>query len=259
MDFNDSPSGMNIPWKPIAIGAGAVIIVVLVVFVISRVIGGGDEVLLVANETISVEELTDRQITKIAEHQLSSEVCDLPSTESARDNCYWNLATKSLNPAYCQGMIHDANRCNDGVNLNLALDGNDWTYCANILDSTKRRQCAQLFVKSGNATYCEVGSQRCDDLAMSQQAIAAKDTNLCAAIDDVSISETCHDGVTEALQASTSSEPDPNADDDNDGLTTAQEEQYGSDPANPDSDGDGYSDGDEVSAGYSPIGPGVLQ
>ncbi|MEK7473663.1 MAG: thrombospondin type 3 repeat-containing protein [Patescibacteria group bacterium] len=49
--------------------------------------------------------------------------------------------------------------------------------------------------------------------------------------------------------------PDP----DNDGLTTIQEEQIGTDPNNPDTDGDGFNDGDEVQAGYNPLGPGRLQ
>ncbi|MDG1478539.1 MAG: hypothetical protein P8R54_03065 [Myxococcota bacterium] len=39
---------------------------------------------------------------------------------------------------------------------------------------------------------------------------------------------------------------DPNADDDGDGLTNAEEDFYGTDPDASDSDGDGYSDGDEV-------------
>lgn len=47
-------------------------------------------------------------------------------------------------------------------------------------------------------------------------------------------------------------------DQDNDGLKTAQETIYGTDPNNPDSDGDGYSDGEEIKHGYNPKGPGRL-
>ncbi len=259
MDFNDSPSGMNIPWKPIAIGASALIIVVLVVVVISRMIGGGDEVLLVANETVNVEELTDRQITNIAETQLSSEVCDLLEGNGERDNCYWTVARKTVNPAFCQGMRTNSDGCSDSVNLALALETGDWSYCAQILDSRKRSQCAQLFSGSGNYSTCEPGSQKCVELQLTKQAAINGDSGTCGSIEDPSFYDECLFNAKNSKKASTSSEPDPNADDDNDGLTTAQEEQYGSDPANPDSDGDGYSDGDEVSAGYSPIGPGVLQ
>lgn len=45
---------------------------------------------------------------------------------------------------------------------------------------------------------------------------------------------------------------------DNDGLTTAEERFYRTDPNNPDTDGDGYKDGEEVRAGYDPLGPGKL-
>ncbi|NQV89263.1 MAG: hypothetical protein HQ488_02990 [Parcubacteria group bacterium] len=264
MDFNDSPSGINIPWKPIAIGAGAVVVVVLVVVVISRVLGGGDEVLLVANETVNVEELTNRQITKIAETQLSSEVCELLNDEQEKDGCYWSVATESGNPAYCQGMKSHSGRCNDGVNLKLAIDSNNWAFCAQIEDSSKRSQCANLFIRhgssSGQTSGCTEGSQKCVDLELYTQALESKDPDQCYGIEDELMYDDCRTDARRAVkESSTSSEPDPSADDDGDGLTTAQEQEYGSDPNNPDSDGDGYSDGDEVSAGYSPIGPGVLQ
>ncbi|GEM_PF-2840518 len=45
---------------------------------------------------------------------------------------------------------------------------------------------------------------------------------------------------------------------DADGLSDAQEEFWGTDPANADTDGDGYSDGEEIDNGYDPNGPGKL-
>lgn len=45
----------------------------------------------------------------------------------------------------------------------------------------------------------------------------------------------------------------PNADEDGDGLTNAQEALWGSDPSNPDTDGDSYTDGQEVAAGHNPL------
>jgi len=47
-------------------------------------------------------------------------------------------------------------------------------------------------------------------------------------------------------------------DSDNDGLSDADEEKYGTDLNNPDTDGDGYSDGDEVKNGFNPNGEGTL-
>ncbi|MDH5516122.1 MAG: hypothetical protein OEY45_13280, partial [Gammaproteobacteria bacterium] len=44
-------------------------------------------------------------------------------------------------------------------------------------------------------------------------------------------------------------------DDDNDGLTDADESGYGTDPLLFDSDGDGFGDGDEVALGYNPTSP----
>src|SRR3989344_9416266 len=45
---------------------------------------------------------------------------------------------------------------------------------------------------------------------------------------------------------------------DHDGLLNAEEQLYGTDPANPDTDGDGYNDGEEVKNGYNPLGEGTL-
>jgi hypothetical protein len=42
-------------------------------------------------------------------------------------------------------------------------------------------------------------------------------------------------------------------DPDQDGLTTAEERLYGTDPSNKDTDGDGYTDGVEVRGGYNPL------
>ena len=49
--------------------------------------------------------------------------------------------------------------------------------------------------------------------------------------------------------------PDPNKDDDNDGLTYAEEQALGTDDNNPDSDGDGFPDALEIANGTNPRDP----
>ena len=49
--------------------------------------------------------------------------------------------------------------------------------------------------------------------------------------------------------------PPSAVDSDNDGLTDAQEEFYGTDPYNPDTDGDGYTDYTEIQKGTDPLDP----
>ena len=56
----------------------------------------------------------------------------------------------------------------------------------------------------------------------------------------------------------TVTKPDMTLDSDNDGLTDAEEEVYGTDKNNSDTDGDGYTDGAEVQNGYNPLGEGKL-
>ncbi len=47
-------------------------------------------------------------------------------------------------------------------------------------------------------------------------------------------------------------------DDDGDGLDSAEEAFYGTDPQNPDSDGDGFDDGWEVAQNWSPTNTDVV-
>jgi hypothetical protein len=52
-----------------------------------------------------------------------------------------------------------------------------------------------------------------------------------------------------------SSDPDPNGDEDDDGLTNQQELDLGTDLLDPDTDGDGFPDGWEVDYGFDPTDP----
>lgn len=67
-------------------------------------------------------------------------------------------------------------------------------------------------------------------------------------------------GPTGSFETSETAVSNPTGDDDDDGLTNAEEVVWGTDPQNPDTDGDGFNDGDEVAAGHNPTiaGPNDL-
>ena len=75
-----------------------------------------------------------------------------------------------------------------------------------------------------------------------------------------STTDTDGDGVNDETDSANTDPciPNPNAgpcDQDNDGLTNAQETAEGTNPTNPDTDGDGLNDGAEVTGGTDPLNP----
>ncbi len=60
--------------------------------------------------------------------------------------------------------------------------------------------------------------------------------------------------ITPLPQSNISNQPtiNPAGDDDNDGLTNADEQLWGTSPINPDTDGDGFKDGEEVATSHNP-------
>ena len=75
-----------------------------------------------------------------------------------------------------------------------------------------------------------------------------------------STTDTDGDGVNDETDPANTDPciPNPNAgpcDQDNDGLTNAQETAEGTNPTNPDTDGDGLNDGAEVTGGTDPLNP----
>ncbi len=262
MDLNDYPTQRSIPWKLVAIVAGAVVGVIVIVAVLIRVFGGGAEevVLFEGRGDVDTQKLTDREITQLAEEYLSDETCELLEKGQVRDNCYWTVARASLNVQYCASMenVVSAQTCSDNVYFNLAKSEDDWAHCAQIKLPTLRSGCAGLFAEPVTRENCQA---YCADFNLIDEAVAAQDTDACNALGDSDYYDQCLDEVDAAVDAAGPvlvQGPDPESDADGDGLTYAQEQSYGSDPDNPDTDGDGYSDGDEVSSGYSPVGEGTL-
>lgn len=64
-----------------------------------------------------------------------------------------------------------------------------------------------------------------------------------------------NNAIIEATAVAEATEELLNSDEDGDGLTLDEEQQFGSDPNNPDTDGDGLNDGDEIEAGTDPRQP----
>ncbi len=75
-----------------------------------------------------------------------------------------------------------------------------------------------------------------------------------------SVTDTDNDGVSDEADPANTDPCIPNVnagpcDQDNDGLTNAEEVTEGTSPTNPDTDGDGINDGNEVAAGTDPLNP----
>lgn len=88
--------------------------------------------------------------------------------------------------------------------------------------------------------------------AAAEEAATDSDTNTT----DTETSDTTTpdaDGTPEDTE-----QPKKKKDADDDGLTDAEEADYGTNATDPDSDGDGFLDGEEVDNGYNPLGAGKL-
>ncbi len=249
MDFQDQPTTKSIPWKPVALAAASLVVVIVLVFVVVRWVKKDaqmkalDEV--VQEEVVSSvddcetaqdpESCRQGEITDLATKYQSVETCELLETDEARDNCYWAVAREVSDASYCAAISveEDAQRCSDGIEARTAVREDPLS----VVNCDER------------------APELCDDLKLSAQAEATLDELLCREIVSDDIRENCKETVSDQLTLVQGQEE---ADDDEDGLTTVQEATYGTDPDNSDTDGDGYLDGAEVSAGYNPLGSGRL-
>lgn len=73
--------------------------------------------------------------------------------------------------------------------------------------------------------------------------------------DEVATLPTPSPGGLTPAQPGSQQVTNPTGDDDNDGLTNAEEVLWGTSSANPDTDNDGYKDGEEVAANHNPTIP----
>lgn len=281
MDLNDYPhEGVSISWKPVALVAGGVLLILLLVVVGFRVFDNSqDDVLL--SQTVGSQELSNATtkcelaeneatcllsvMTDLAQAHTSSDVCDAIESPQGRDNCYWALARSAEDVQYCQGIEDPAwqRDCVDGVYQDIALRTKDVASCSLITNSSKRSRCeTTLSVPlTYEACVAQGSSEGCEDRRLQELADDSLDRIYCDQMSDELSRDTCLEFVLTSISEQGTEQPDQyeDLDSDADGLTDAEEERYGTDPMNPDTDGDGYSDGDEVASGYNPNGPGLLE
>lgn len=68
--------------------------------------------------------------------------CDMISTQTKKDECYWNVAKLSGDKTYCQAVVADHTR--DACWIGFAFDKNDYTVCGNIANPFIKQSCEQL-------------------------------------------------------------------------------------------------------------------
>lgn len=262
MDFNDyaSTPERNIPWKLVALGAGSVLLVLIIVAVVFRVIGSNQiSVTLIERDEEAQAELLIEQCD--GEEECESEAmqdaaaitgdaayCDELEGEMY-DECLWGIATAEQDAELCQKLIAEHSRalCADTIYRVLAYQMDDVSYCDQLSTQEKIEGCRNTIepITVDTCSDKDHGAEYCEYLQVSEKARQQKDRQVCETLSD-EYREDCREAVLV---------DDP----DGDGLSTDKEtNKYGSDPYNEDTDGDGYADGDEVEAGYSPTGSGEL-
>ncbi|TAL49749.1 hypothetical protein EPN81_04795 [Patescibacteria group bacterium] len=267
MDFNDYSTQKSLPWKPIALLAGGLVIVVVVAVLVIRLVtsvkqdqalvqnGSSQEAInLVCEEAVDPEACQQKRISDLAQDQGSSQMCDLLESAELMDNCYWSLARVTQQITLCEkiSVAESSSRCMDDIFEVRAFSAMDTSLCGSIVQENRRNRCIDWIDPVTPANCGERDPALCSDLEKDLQARATLDQTLCKEIVDESIRDNCLEFITDKWE-------DLNSDGDRDGLTGVQEQEYGTDPDNSDTDGDSYLDGAEVEAGYDPNGSGLLE
>ncbi len=280
MDLNDYPTQSKaLPWKPIALATGSVLLAFLVVFVAIRVWKDGDQASALdaavgptAARAIerTCEGAQDPQtclssfVAEVEQATELSEACEQEKAGEARDNCYWGVARDTGQQEVCRFVSDEgwSVRCHDDVLQAHAFELREVTLCEQMQDASRREGCTQAFAPAITSATCDWETQReiCSDLEAQEAALSALDASKCDTISDTSRYGTCLDFVATAINEGGQPEPAiEESDTDGDGLMDLDElVTYQTDPLNPDTDGDGYQDGAEVVAGYDPNGLGRL-
>lgn len=242
MSLSDYPiNTRSINWKYTAIGVAGFVIVLIIVFVVLRIVGGSE-----SPSTVTPTVVNQTQ---------SNETCELLKEVDERDNCYWVTANENFDMTFCAAIsdIKLVGSCSDGIAQELAFKNYDAVYCDRIANEGRAARCKAILSGPITSANCEERAPgSCGDIILYEQAVASKDRSICAQIQNEGRRMGCYEMVEEYEEESAE------ADSDSDGLTDAEEELYGTDPENPDTDADGYPDGSEVLKGYNPLGSGKM-
>ena len=274
MDFNDYAQPKKpLPWKPIALIAGGGVLLVVGIFIVVRLAQDNrqEEVILQNGDAQVASRLQgcagsadpDRcrvaLVRNTAQSTGEGDLCDVLASQEEKDNCYWSVARSTQDVKFCASLSieEQANRCADDVNESRALSLKDPALCGHILDASRQGRCQDAIAGPLTSENCEQRKPEvCADMGFYELAQASRVLSDCDGIVDESIRLSCYDAVEGAW---VDVQEESSQDTDEDGLTSTQEDQYGTDPENPDTDGDGYMDGAEVAEGYNPNGSGKLQ
>lgn len=286
--FEAQPTPRNIPWKPVAIIASAVVLAIILIvgavwFVRSRqerireeiayerLSAQVDKALLSCDSAKDPQGCKDAYVKDAAAEQGVAELCGKSSTAEAVDDCVWQAAVEKADPEMCEVMndAETAKKCQDGIYMSVATAGSNLAGCDNISDATVRERCVASISRAiAEEKGCEgtgIDASICAELSEESFMRTVSDPDDCLSFEEdeeklvecleiVGSGDRDQDGLAASDEDAFGSS-DYSFDTDTDGLSDGDEVHvWGSDPTNPDSDGDTYLDGAEVAAGYDPMG-----
>ncbi len=267
----------KIPWKPIGIVGGSVLVALLVIvgivlFVRSRqsaeldqqrmerTLSQVERLLESCDQKEDPEACREQRLREAAQGTALLEVCEMIEDTKAQNDCIWRLAREQNTIQACDAISEPelVQACRDNLTY-LAVKKDPLNQsCESIVSQRLKSQCERMVLDKRIETEgCEsvYDAEYCQNYELLQRAISQDDYALCERISDSNLYSECL-LVVENPIASAPAEP---VDTDDDGLSDQDEITiWGTDPSNPDTDGDGFLDGQEVESGYNPLGEGAL-
>jgi hypothetical protein len=168
--------------------------------------------------------------------------------ESEYEECLFAVASTDSNWQLCSEIKNAELRstCVEFSLLRTAITAGEIKQCEKLTSKEFYRQCLLgIITPASNLSVCDEAKTEektyCTDIVNRQQAQAMKDVKLCEKIIDPALKSDCEVVLKNLSQ-----------DSDQDGLTDAEENAYGTDAFSADTDGDGFSDKVEITKGYDP-------